>query len=169
MSGNFDVFSISALYVSMFFYEGELIYWEHVFECHQPLPRLTDHCWFPHFFDRAVIILSLTFSVSCLYSIGNVSLVSRLILDAGLTAELVKVWSEQTVWVPECHSFIVTCVRWNTRNERKSFLPCSRNNEISILIILIFSYSLSSVFFFRNMLYQWVIYCDKDVVSKISF
>lgn len=28
------------------------------------------------------------------------SLVNRLILDAGLTAELVKLWNEQTVWVP---------------------------------------------------------------------
>lgn len=28
---------------------------------------------------------------------GNVSLVSRLILDAGLTAELVKIWRDQPV------------------------------------------------------------------------
>lgn len=40
---------------------------------------------------------SMMFDVSYLYSEGNVSLVSRLILDAGLTAELVKVWSEQTM------------------------------------------------------------------------
>lgn len=45
---------------------------------------------------------SMMFDVSYLYSKGNVSLVSRLILDAGLTAELVKVWSEQTMWVPQC-------------------------------------------------------------------
>lgn len=102
MRGNIDVFSISALYISLFCDKGELIYWENVFSCHQPLPSLRDHCCSPHFLDRTVIIIFMTFNASCLYSTGNVSLVSRLILDAGLTAELVKVWSEQTVWVLEC-------------------------------------------------------------------
>lgn len=47
-------------------------------------------------FKRPVlIIIFVMFNVSSFK--GNVSLVSRLILDAGLTAELVKVWSEQTV------------------------------------------------------------------------
>ena len=39
------------------------------------------------------------FSISrpCASPAGNVSLVNRLILDAGLTAELVKVWKEQAL------------------------------------------------------------------------
>lgn len=40
---------------------------------------------------------SVMLNASCLYFTGNVSMVSRLILDAGLTADLVKIWSEQSV------------------------------------------------------------------------
>lgn len=47
-------------------------------------------------------------SVSCLQSTGNVSLVSRLILDAGLTSELVKLWNEQKVWVPKPLAFLAS-------------------------------------------------------------
>lgn len=36
-------------------------------------------------------------SVTMSSSLGNMALVSRLLLDAGLTADLVKLWKEQTL------------------------------------------------------------------------
>lgn len=123
MSWNFDVFSISALYMSMFFFTkvnwstgkmcSNVTNHSHVWETTVDFLTFSTELWFNIF---------ITFSMSCLYSIGNVSLVSRLILDAGLTAELVKVWSEQTVWVPECHSFILT-VRQIEYEKWENILP----------------------------------------------
>lgn len=70
--------------MSLFWDEGELIYWENLAN--------------PEFLQKTIVNHHIR-DVQCVLSSfkGNVSLVSRLILDAGLTAELVKVWSEQIV------------------------------------------------------------------------